>query len=75
MPSRTKITISTPCLPDMPKSGFVRLPTILELIPVSRSTFFEMVSRGEFARPVKLSSRVSAWRVEDVNAFIASRRA
>ena len=54
----------------LPTFGFVRLPTILELIPVGRSTIFEMMKRGEFPRPVRLSSRISAWQVQDVRDYI-----
>lgn len=59
--------------PQLPETGFARLPEVLRYIPVSRSCLFEMVNRGEFARPVKLTARVTAWRVEDIRAFIASR--
>lgn len=65
--------ICPPITRTIPIEGFLRLPQVLRLIPVSRSCFLEMVKRGEFARPVKLTSRVTAWRVEDVRAFIASR--
>lgn len=57
----------------IPPHGFVRLPTILRLIPVGRSTLWEMIARGDFPPPVKLSARVSAWRSHDVHAFMASR--
>ena len=63
-----------PAFAQLPPQGFVRLPTVLKLIPVGRSTIFEMIARGDFPRPVKLSQRVSAWRCEDVIAFIKSRR-
>ena len=58
----------------LPAQGFVREPTVLVFIPVGRSTLWEMIRRGEFARPVKLSTRVSAWRVEDVRSYIAARQ-
>lgn len=59
----------------LPAQGFVRQPTVLTLIPVGRSTLWEMIKRGEFPAPVKLSSRISAWRCEDVRAYIAGRSA
>ena len=54
----------------IPVEGLLRLSQVLQLIPVSRSCLFEMISRGEFARPVKLAKRVAAWRVEDVRTYI-----
>ncbi|MGJ8641387.1 MAG: helix-turn-helix transcriptional regulator [Opitutaceae bacterium] len=50
----------------LPEEGFVRLETILQVIPVSRSTWFRGVNDGRFPHPVKLSERASAWRVEEI---------
>lgn len=54
--------------------GFLRQPAVLSIIPVSRSTLWQMVKIGAFPAPVKLSARVSAWRANDVRNFIASRQ-
>ena len=43
----------------LPATGFVRLPTILKLIPVSRSSWWAGVRSGRFPEPVKISPRVS----------------
>ena len=53
--------------------GFIRLTRVLDLIPLSKSQIWEMARRQEFPRPVKLSTRTSAWRVEDIKAWIESR--
>ena len=56
----------------LPQSGFVRLSAILAPngpIPVSRSTWWAGVKDGRFPKPVKLSRRVTAWRVEDIRAL------
>lgn len=53
------------------ETGFVRQPTILrEVLPVSASTLWRYVKAGKFPKPVKLSERVTAWRSEDVRAWI-----
>lgn len=54
----------------MPETGFVRLPTVLKLIPVSRSTWWAGVKTGRFPRPVKLGPRMTVWRVEDIRELI-----
>jgi prophage regulatory protein len=41
-------------------------------IPVSKSTWWAGVKDGRFPKPVKLSTRVTAWRVEDIRDFIES---
>lgn len=56
--------------PILPETGFVRLPVILAHIPVSRSTWWAGVKSGRFPKPVKLGSRTTAWRVEDIRALI-----
>ena len=59
---------------DLPLVGFVRqsqlIPTI---VPFSAATLWRRVKSGEFPSPVKLSERVTAWRVEDVRAWIVER--
>lgn len=56
--------------PTLPETGFVRLPTILRLIPVSRSAWWQGIKDGRYPAPVKLSPRVTAWRVEEIRALI-----
>ena len=57
---------------NLPNTGFIRLSEILKLIPVSRSTWWAGVADGRFPKPVKLSQNITAWRVEDIRALIAS---
>lgn len=55
---------------DFPKTGFARLPQILAVIPVGRSTWWAGVKSGRFPQPVKLGPRTTVWRVEDIQALI-----
>lgn len=54
----------------IPDTGFVRLSTILKLIPVGRTTWWAGVKSGRFPKPVKLGQRITAWRVEDIRTLI-----
>ena len=56
--------------PHLPETGFVRLPTILALIPVAKSTVWKRVRTGEFPKPVKCGS-ATLWKAEDIRALIA----
>lgn len=56
----------------LPETGFVRLPQILSVFPVSRSAFWAGIKAGKYPKPVKLSERTTAWRVEDIRELIAS---
>lgn len=56
----------------LPETGFVRLPTILQIFPIGKSTWWQGVKDGRFPKPVKLGERTTAWRVEDINALVES---
>lgn len=49
---------------------FLRVNQVLELIPVSRSTWWDGVASGRYPRGVKLSERTTAWRMSDIMALI-----
>jgi prophage regulatory protein len=57
----------------LPETGFVRQKQLAAIIPFSRTTLWRKVRAGEFPAPVKLSAGITAWRVEEVRAWIASR--
>ena len=54
----------------LPEEGFVRLAQILEVIPISKSTWWRGVQDGRFPKPVKLSERATGWNVEEVRECI-----
>jgi len=51
--------------------GFVRLSTVLSVVPVGRTRWYQGVRTGEFPAPVKIGEKVSAWRVSDIRKLIA----
>jgi len=59
----------------LPETGFVRLPTVLKVFPVSKSTWWAGVKAKLYPQPVKLGPKITAWRVEDIRQLIASRGA
>ena len=69
----------------LPETGFLRLPQIVgnptadppipPLIPVSKSTWWAGIRDGRYPRPIKLSPKVTVWRVEDVRQLIAQAAA
>jgi predicted DNA-binding transcriptional regulator AlpA len=57
----------------LPEEGFVRLVSILAPhgpIPVGRSTWWAGVKTGRFPKPVKLGTRTTVWKVEDIRKLI-----
>ena len=67
---------------SLPEVGFLRLPQIIgdpkaqppipPIIPIKKSTWWAGVKTGRYPRAIKLSSRVTVWRVEDIRALIAN---
>lgn len=53
----------------------IRMPAVLETTGLKRSTFLGKVKDGSFPKPVKISERNNAWRLEEVQEWIASRTA
>jgi prophage regulatory protein len=68
-----------PRIPFDPQVKLIRLPQVLELCAMAKSSLYKAVKDGHFPAPVKLSERSSAWvlgEVEDwVRAKIAESRA
>ena len=51
---------------ELPAIGFVRQSQLIPaIVPFSSATLWREVQAGSFPAPVKLSRRVTAWRVED----------
>lgn len=54
----------------LPATGFIRLNTLLQVFPVSRSAWWAGVKSGRYPPSVKLGPRTTAWKVEDIRALI-----
>lgn len=50
---------------SLPETGFVRLPSVLAVFPISKSSLYAGIQKGIYPAPIKLSERTSAWKVED----------
>jgi len=61
---------SAPAAPILPEVGFIRLNRVLQVIPVSKSTWWQGVREGRYPKPVKLSANTTAWRAEDIRALV-----
>lgn len=56
----------------LPETGYVRLPAILRVIPVSRSTWWQWVKAGKAPAGRKLGPRITAWKAEQIHALLAT---
>ena len=53
-------------------TGYLRLPEVLRLFPVSKSTWWQGCRDGRFPKPVKLTERTTAWKVQDIRQLLES---
>ena len=49
---------------------FISLEQVLEIIPVSRSTWLRGVSAGEYPEPIKVSKRLKFWNMADIQDLV-----
>lgn len=54
----------------LPETGFIRLPLVLKVFPVSKSTWWAGIKSGRFPKGIKLGPRTTAWSVEDIRGLI-----
>jgi len=55
----------------LPQEGFVRLPQVLHVLGIGKTTFWEGIKSGRFPAPIKLGPRTSVWKVEDIRNLIS----
>ncbi len=65
------MTAKNPIDITLPDTGFMRLPQVLEVIPIGKSTWQLWVENGKAPKPVRLGPRTIAWRVMDIRKLIA----
>lgn len=52
--------------------SFVREKEILARFPVSRAHWWRGIKAGDHPQPVKLSKAITAWRRDEIEAFLES---
>ncbi len=55
---------------NIPAYGFLRLPQVRAIFPVSKSSWWEGCRTGRYPKPVKLGPRTTVWRAEDIAALV-----
>lgn len=52
---------------------FLRDRKVTEVTGIPRSTRYEMIERGEFPKPIKLSDRIVAWSSSEIEKWQRER--
>lgn len=55
---------------NLPKFGFLRLKDVLKVFPVSKTTWWDGVKTGRYPQPYKLSEKITAWKVSDIQELV-----
>ena len=51
----------------------LRRKDVEEIVGLSRSTIYKLMSTGAFPRPIRLGPRAVGWRLSDIEAWIEFR--
>ena len=51
----------------------LRRPEVLDRVGFSQSTLYRLMELGAFPRPVRISTRATGWRSDEVEEWLASR--
>lgn len=63
----------TEALPLAPQSeAILRLPAVMATVGLKRTTVYDLIQRGRFPPPIKLTRCASGWRVSEVQAWLKS---
>lgn len=57
----------------MPPISLLRLPAVLALTGLKKTTLYQLIKRGEFPLSLALTERTKAWRSDEVEAWINVR--
>lgn len=56
-----------------PPVSLLRLPDVLRIAGISKTTLYGLVKVGEFPAPVPLGGRAVAWASTEVEAWVANK--
>lgn len=52
---------------------FLRLPQVMEVTGLAKSTVWLWVKQGKLPSPIKLSPRVTVWRQSEIDEWVNSQ--
>jgi len=51
----------------------LRLPMVMRITGLARSTIYKLISQNQFPVPIKLSTRAVAWLQPEIETWVSSR--
>lgn len=55
------------------KESLLRLPQVAEITGLGKSTVWLWVKEGKFPKPIKLSPRVTVWKLSELEDWISKQ--
>lgn len=62
-------SVSPPGTP-VRQADILRLPSVLQRTGLSRSTLYDLIKKGRFPKPFKITERSSGWRSSDIEEWL-----
>ena len=53
-----------------PSKKFLRLPSVIDKVGLSRSQIYKLIQRGDFPEPVKIGPKISVWIEEKLEMWM-----
>ena len=60
-------------IPALQGTGYIRMASLTKIVPLVPSSIWRLVKKGTFPKPVKLSENCTAWKVEEVRAWLDAK--
>lgn len=73
MASKTEQANNKRSITQITRERFIRMPEVLDISGLSKTTIYEYVSRGEFPAPVSLGAKSVAWVESEVMAWMDAK--
>jgi len=54
---------------------FLKLPQVMEITALGKSTIYHLMSGDKFPRPVHLTEKAVAWKLSDIEQWMKTRQA
>jgi len=68
--SSSKIKDTHPVSITLPNTGFMRLPDVLAVIPIGKTTWYKWINEGKAPKGTRLAPKIIAWKVNDIKVLI-----
>jgi prophage regulatory protein len=59
--------------PNPTPNQMLRLPTVMQLTGLARSTIYALMADNKFPRQIKVSENTAAWLASEIDHYLAER--